>query len=328
MDTKTLLADVDSDVYDIFGTEFQYAKTLYVPSADDQDLSHDRAAIKKGKELETCVLYVDIRGSVAMTRTVGAQDMGKIYTAFVKSVIKAGRDNGGHTRNIIGDRVMIVFPVKDCFTNAVRCAISINHIASKLIAPKLRGLEFKCGIGIDHGLMKIIKVGVPRRLTKEKETNRSLVWAGEPANLASRLTDSANKTIKQVYYDMVRQPFNFYDHNVLYGGLSLPDFMYKPNPKAPMYLNEEKVEKSEQDFLDGIHMIQGQVFWHSDKVSHFEKKNRDISYKPILISERVLIGLKAEGIDAHLSQTNFWHEQPKVKDVDVKVFGANLNWGA
>ena len=62
---------------------------------------------------------MDIRNSVALTVKHQNQIMGRIYTAFTKAVLKIGRHHGGHTRNIIGDRVMIVFPTANCFTNVL-----------------------------------------------------------------------------------------------------------------------------------------------------------------------------------------------------------------
>ena len=143
--------------------------------------------------------------------------MGKVYTAFTKAVLKVARHHNGHIRNIIGDRVMIVFPVKDCFTNAVDCAISINHISKYIINKQFKYVDFKCGIGIDYGDLRIIKVGIQRNGTENAE-NKGLVWAGYPANIASRLTDSANKVIKETYFEVKRNPLNYLS---IFGGLNL-----------------------------------------------------------------------------------------------------------
>src|SRR5690606_1769140 len=54
-------------------------------------------------------------------------------------------------------------------------------------------VPFECGIGIDYGQMLITKAGAARR-GAEREFYRSLVWLGRPANVASKLTDIANKS--------------------------------------------------------------------------------------------------------------------------------------
>jgi class 3 adenylate cyclase len=326
MSVKPTIDEISADVDDLLATNFDYTNTTSVPYDNDQGLSYEGGKTKLGKIIETCVLYVDIRNSVQLNKNHTGLTMGKLYTAFIKSVIKAGRHHSGHTRNIIGDRVMIIFDTKNCYTNAVNCAISINHIAQKIINTKFKTVEFKCGIGIDQGSMKVIKVGVPRK-GSAANANRGLVWAGKTANLASRLTDMGNKTITETYYEVTRMPYNHYDHNPIYSALSLSPFSQtKPNPLAPLYLKQETVNKSEDDFIDGMYMSGGEMYWHGDKVVHFEKKSREMIFKPILITERVLKGLKAEALDSHLHQPAFWKEQPSIKDVDVKIYGGDLNW--
>jgi hypothetical protein len=54
-------------------------------------------------------------------------------------------------------------------------------------------VNISCGIGIDYGRMLVTKTGV-RRHGNEQQNYRSLVWLGRPANIASKLTDLANKT--------------------------------------------------------------------------------------------------------------------------------------
>ncbi len=83
-----IINEIAEDVTDILATKFVYATTNDVPTDADAGLSYEAGVEKRGKELETCVLYVDIRGSVEMSKSKGDEIMGKIYTSFVKSVIK------------------------------------------------------------------------------------------------------------------------------------------------------------------------------------------------------------------------------------------------
>jgi adenylate cyclase len=55
------------------------------------------------------VLFVDIRNSVKLNEKHQTQTMGRIYTAFTKAILKIAYHHNGFVRNIIGDRVMIVF---------------------------------------------------------------------------------------------------------------------------------------------------------------------------------------------------------------------------
>lgn len=332
MSAKSLIKEVENDVDDIISTDFVYINTLNVPSDSDANLSYERAKDKKGKTITTCVLYVDIRNSVDLTIKHHSKTMGKIYTAFIKAVIKAGRLHGGHTRNIIGDRVMIVFPVQNCFTNAVSCAISINHIANKVINAKFSGVDFKCGIGIDYGKMKVIKVGVPR-LGHESNANKGLVWAGKPANLASRLTDMGNKTVTETYYDVRRNPINpaamdHYNKNKNLEALRLPKLTV---PSPPFYLTSvETVRMSESKFASSFVMYDHRedYFTNGGKMLSFKRTTVTTSYPSILITEQVLKGVKAEAKnpDLYSGQLNWPEQTTKIRNIDVKVFGGNYIW--
>ena len=149
MSVKNIIAEIERDVIDVIKTNFVHNETTVVPNTNDSQLTYESGEEKKGKKIKTCVLFVDIRNSVALTEKHHTQTMGRIYTAFTKAVLKVARHHNGHIRNIIGDRVMVVFPSTNCFTNAVECAISINHIAKYIIKKQFSGVDFKCGIGID-----------------------------------------------------------------------------------------------------------------------------------------------------------------------------------
>jgi len=328
--------EITTDVSDILSTKFAYTTTGEVPSDGDPGLSYESGKEKRGKEIETCVLYVDIRGSVELSQKLGVQSMGKIYTSFVKSVIKAGRYHGGHTRNIIGDRVMIVFPKKNCFTNAVSCAVSINHIASQVINPKLGGDKFRCGIGIDHGIMRVIKVGVPRR-GQEANPNRGLVWAGEPANIASRLTDRANKTVAETVYDIRYNPINpdwfpVMRLSSLFGHFGdLKKYYPQAIPRGPYHLSSiETKTLSEKEFASMFASDDKSDTYSTlgGKLLSFNRREVKTTYSAILMTESVMKGLLAEKLDASLlpPSANWQLETDPIPNVSTKVYGGGFWW--
>lgn len=332
MSVKSIITEIEADIQDVINTEFEYSDTSLVPNANDPALSYERNKLKKGKKLETCVLYVDIRNSVVLNESHRSKTMGRIYTAFTKAVIKAGREHGGHTRNIIGDRVMIVFPTINCFTNAVKCAITINHIANRILNVKFSGVDFKCGIGIDYGELRIIKVGIQRNGTEGPE-NKGLVWAGYPANIASRLTDLGNKAITETYYEVVRNPIN---PRAIKGGFGFAGLMgiYGGNqgydPNAPFYLSTtETVEMTESEFAQSFVMYSHtkEYFTSGGRMISFKRKTRTIVYPPILVTERVYEGLLDESPDLDLAKTTNWNKQKhKIRDVRCDVYGSSMMW--
>ncbi|RFS20076.1 hypothetical protein DVR12_20365 [Chitinophaga silvatica] len=325
MGLKSIMSEIEEDVNDITNTDFVYNDTETVPPSDDSGLSYEKNKEKKGKELTSCVLYVDIRNSVLLTEKHSSKVMGKIYTAFTKGVIKAARHHGGHTRNIIGDRVMIVFPQEKCFTNAIRCAISINHVA-KIINEKFKGVDFKCGIGIDHGKMQITKVGVPRK-GKENQPNRGLVWAGIPANIASRLTDMGNKKITRTMYELnVKSILSDYFSQSQPYRLNTPTGKYQF--PASTYLYQPKpLSVTESEFLSGVKIENGISFFRSRQVISLKKNVEEYTYPAILLTEQVYKGLINEGLEPNLYLPGDWTEQKlAIRNVKGKVYGGSYTW--
>jgi len=329
MAVKDILTEIEQDVADVTKTNFVYNATALVPSAADAGLTYERGAEKKGKKLCTCVLYVDIRNSVALTEKHHSLTMGKIYTAFTKAVLKVARYHSGHTRNIIGDRVMIVFPENNCFTNAVDCAISINHISKYIITKQFPGVDFKCGIGIDHGELRIIKVGIQRNGNESGE-NKGLVWAGYPANIASRLTDNANKTVEETYYEVLMNPINprairphFHSLIPLLRGQSTYD------EKAPFYLSTTKIiEMTPEEFAGNVAQYSdGRLFMGNGKLLKFERKKRTNTFLPILMTEAVFNGFKKNNGTRNSIVKNYWTKQPhNIKNVTADVYGGDVHW--
>jgi len=160
------------------------------------------------KVVESCVLYVDIRRSTHLNMTHKSKTVAKLYSAFVRAMTRCAVRHHGHVRGIIGDRLMVLFDPKDAFTNAVETAISMNSTARYVIDKHFQYGEIKCGIGIDFGKMLATKTGFQRR-GHEQQNYRSLVWLGRPANIASKLTDLANKPRESVSLPALRvaRPF-------------------------------------------------------------------------------------------------------------------------
>jgi len=332
MPVKNILSEIDADVQDVLATSFVYSTTKEVPNRDDSGLSYERGKDKRGKEIETCVLFVDIRNSVALTDKHQYQTMGRVYTSFTKAVLKAAKYHGGHTRNIIGDRVMVVFPVENCFKNAVDCAVSINHIASKIINARFK-IDFKCGIGIAYGKLRVIKVGIQRNGVENGE-NKGLVWVGKPANYASRITDMANKTIKEEFVEVNHNPINYQSIKPpLFGGYAaytFPfDFEKNYASNQHFYLKKEETKVySKEEFVDQLSSFEkGEIDYLGGKLIEFKKVVKDIKFPAILITESVWNGLKRVCPNDSTIKKSYWKPQPKkFKNLTENVFGADLIW--
>lgn len=173
--------------------------TNVVPHSDDVAITFPNLDAKSQscKLIDTCVLYIDIRRSTELSIEHKPKTVTKLYSAFVRAMTKCARHYGGHVRGIIGDRVMVLFDCDDCFAKAVECAVLMNSTAKYVVNKHFKHNEVKCGIGIDAGRMLVTKTGF-RRNGVERANYRNLVWLGRPANVASKLTDIANKEGKTV----------------------------------------------------------------------------------------------------------------------------------
>ena len=315
MARKEFFENINSVINDWKNTNFIFIPKRYVPGLDDQSLTYGIGGDKKGIEINTCVLFVDIRDSVQLTKDKQVRTMGKVYSVFTQCVLLAAQYEGGFVRNIIGDRVMVVFPQENCFKNAVNCAITINHIAS-MINNKFDNFEFRCGIGIDYGKLSVMKVGIQKK-GAENDDNKGLVWVGYPANFASRLTDCANKSFTDIYYIVDGE---FYEHNYFKSPLvGRPSGWYRKKRKftAEQLASELKISTIDQNF--GITSCR--------KVYSIERSEEKYKYMNILVSDIVYKEYARAAPEANDIKNAWWREETrKIKDIDYDVWGANLTW--
>ena len=315
MGRKDFFDNINSVINDWKNTSFTFYPKNYVPGLDDTNLTYGNGQDKKGVEINTCVLFVDIRDSVQLTKDKQVRTMGKIYSVFTHCVLLAAQNEGGYVRNIIGDRVVVVFPPEDCYKKAVYCAITINHIAS-LINKKFDNFEFKCGIGIDYGKISVMKVGIKKKGT-ENDDNKGLVWVGYPANFASRLTDCANKEFTDVYFSV---DGDFYEIHPLQSpilGFRQSGY-YRKTKKYP-------AEKLVSDLSSNAY---GQLHLSTcNRVYSITQATDSYTYKSILISDKVYKEYAKAVPDAKDVKEEWWEKQKrKIRDIEFDVWGANLTW--
>lgn len=307
MSIKELLEEIDAEVRLAVSSDFQIEiiETDFVPSFDDSNITYYNAQtkIKKAKRLESCVLYVDMRDSTQISANKRPASLAKIYSSFVSSMLQAAQVFNGHVRNIIGDRVMVVFDRENCFLNAINTAVLMNSISQYILNRRIKDIEFRCGIGIDYGKMLVTKAGAIRR-GAETEFYRSLVWLGNPANIASKLTDIANKTNTK-YFKKVRQG-NYY-----------------------RYIDEWCwINKSYEEFIDSLEPTFSRNLTHKDENFATFYKNSyhlDSTPSPILITQAVYDGLRREHPTEQTVVNDWWSEESvNVRNYNGTVYGGEI----
>ncbi|MGS1020564.1 adenylate/guanylate cyclase domain-containing protein [Burkholderia glumae] len=196
MNLKQLRGDIAAEVEAILSSGFaiNVTNTHTVPHSDDAAITFPNLddMQQSCKIIETCVLYIDIRRSTQLNLQHRPSTVSRLYSSFVRAMVRCAEQFNGHVRGIIGDRVMVVFDTHNCFSNAIHTAIAMNTVSKHIINQHFSRGEVSCGIGIDFGRMLVTKTGF-RRHGVQRHNYRSLVWLGRPANVASKLTDIANK---------------------------------------------------------------------------------------------------------------------------------------
>ncbi|MBL7839397.1 MAG: adenylate/guanylate cyclase domain-containing protein [Cyclobacteriaceae bacterium] len=337
---KAILEQINSDVKDIFNNKIETTGSYVVPSRNDAGLTFKIGDVKKGKTIETCVLMVDMRNSTKISKQLSNDKarLGKIYSAFIHAMATIA-DEYGYVRNIIGDRVMVVFDPKDCHVNALTCAVLMNTVITRILSKYVALDDFKVGIGIDYGEMLVLKTGI-RKKHEEQSEYKNLVWVGDTANIASKLTDAATKEIKVQNYKVKYEPWN---HAKSLGIGSLFSSIYpqskfaKPTP-LPDYLPLTEKIFTEEEITQSLH-INGDkngFTLHSGKIHTIEKLPEQKIYIPnILMTENVYSVLKnkhperiykPKSSQSALSLRIPYYKEVShpIKDVNVKVYGGGV----
>lgn len=281
------LKQLNQDIKDIFNYQIETTKAYVVPTRNDVNLTYPIGNDKKGKLIETCVLMIDIRNSTKISRQLNKDKvkLGKIYSAFIYAMTNIANEYG-YVRNIVGDRVMVVFEPENCFENAINCAAVMYTVANKILMP-LTGLsEFKIGIGIDFGEMLVLKTGIQKKFHEQSEY-KGLVWVGDTANTASKLCDFANIEYSAPNFKLTIEDIR-YDYEKLFNGY-IPSYgLTKKNTSSRLIKEDITKNLDHIEFSKNIKVnVTGGMEYNGKNVKNFSIENRTGTTVPILISWKV-----------------------------------------
>jgi adenylate cyclase len=308
--------DVADEVSTILNASFSInvTDTNAVPHSDDGAITFPNLDEKTQgvKIVETAVLYVDMRRSTQLSLQHHPHTVAKLYSAFVRAMTRCAEMFGGEVRGIIGDRVMILFEKTNCFENAVNTAVLINSVCRFVINRHFAHGEVTFGIGIDYGRMLATKTGV-RRHGSAQESYRSLVWLGRPANVASKLTDNANKPEDAPELTRVKVAFNYLGTGFLtYETVAPWDFVQDFGPRNPS---------------TGLISHKNSAF-HSFEVVKEKVVIRQAT-PPILMSKRVYVGYRTACPSADAITKGWYKLIPhSFDDVPDAVYGGDVEYTA
>lgn len=193
--------DIKENSKSTYGTNWTVRKGTVVPEAKDLKLSNDAVHFETAT-----VLYADLDGSTGLVESKKWEFSGQVYKTFLYAASRLIRKHGGSIVSYDGDRVMGVFISERQRNEAVSCALEINYAVKNLVQPELNNkwsTDFKIRhiVGIDTCEMRVARTGV--------RGDNDLVWIGNAANLAAKLTalsaDNPTWITKRVY-DFLADP--------------------------------------------------------------------------------------------------------------------------
>lgn len=173
---------LDKEVRRIFNDSWSKREGMKIPEPVDIALEKNDAV-----EFERAtVLYADLCKSTALVDDYKWWFAAEIYRAYLRCAADVIRSEGGTVTAYDGDRVMGVFIGDSQTTSAARCGLKINYAVEKIVNPELKkrynnDYIVKQIVGIDTTETRVARTGV--------RGDNDLVWVGQAANYAAKLTD-------------------------------------------------------------------------------------------------------------------------------------------
>lgn len=327
------LQKLNNDITEIFRYNISTSKAYTVPSRDDERLTFSIGAEKQGKLIETCVLMIDIRNSTKISKNLNHDKvfLGKIYSAFIYAMASIA-DEYGYVRNIIGDRIMVVFEPKDCYKNAINCAAVMYTVGSRILKRHIGIEDFKIGIGIDYGEMLVLKTGIKKK-HDEKSEYKNLVWGGDTANSASKFCDFANKNYCSPIFKITYEYTTFEKREIpILPNFSNPieSLFNEIKPRIPFdgKLSFKTHTKTVSiDYIEfGNKIVIGPDGWKYDgkKVIAFDLERKAGTSDPILMSLKVYKEYRASEPDSIFLDKITLKNYPDLQQIGSKVYGGTL----
>lgn len=182
----SILDDIKANAENTFGQAWTVRNGVVVP--DPKEIKHSNDAVYFEK---ATILYADLDSSTDLVAGYKWTFSGEVYKTFLYAASRLIRGRGGAIVSYDGDRVMGIFTSKTQLDDAVSCALEINWAVKNILQSSLRksyttDFNLKHVIGIDQSEIRAARTGV--------RGDNDLVWIGNSANLAAKLTALSAET--------------------------------------------------------------------------------------------------------------------------------------
>ncbi|MER9914009.1 adenylate/guanylate cyclase domain-containing protein [Mesorhizobium sp. M0050] len=164
-----------------FKTKWETRDGTIIPEPSSLKLTNDAVYFKRAT-----VLYADLDGSTNLVEKKNWSFAAEIYKTFLYAAARLIRDCTGSIVSYDGDRVMGIFIGSQQSNDAVSCALKINYAVKQIVQPSLKANYPKSDyvvrhiVGVDTSEIRAARTGV--------RGDNDLVWVGNSANLAAKLT--------------------------------------------------------------------------------------------------------------------------------------------
>lgn len=178
------ITDLDAKIKSYLEGDYEIIETDTIPSPENVAFG------KKAYKIKLTAFCIDLRKSTDLLQIHDKETCGKIHKAYLTIASKIITENGGQLRSFNGDSVLAFWPAnyKSEIESAVKAAFQLKWALdikfSKYFAPYSK-LDF--GIGIDWGIVYIIKAGLPRN-----DNNNDLVFLGMCVNYACMIANQGH----------------------------------------------------------------------------------------------------------------------------------------
>lgn len=173
--------DLRKEVRTIFRTKWEVIEGRVIPSPEDVGLGN------KAKKVDIAILYADMSGSTDLVRKYKKEYSSEIYKTFLLTCCKIIRRNGGELISFDGDRIMGAFIGNAKNSTAAKAALNIKWGITKIVQEEHDAMYTNTSntigytVAVDSETHYAVRTGI--------RGGNDLVWIGNAANLAAKLTN-------------------------------------------------------------------------------------------------------------------------------------------
>jgi hypothetical protein len=174
--------------------------------------------------------------------------------------------------------------------------------------------------------MLILKTGIQKRHEEQSEY-KNLVWVGDAANIASKLTDSSNKEYNSPLYKLSYIDFGFenvfkgYEKPVTQLDRSLYGDKGKEIYKNELVTKTRYVTLTIEEFAKKVDITADGWKYDGKKVTTIDKENRSGTTSPILMSGKVYAEFKKAAPKSSFVPNFSQRQYPNTPFTGSGVFG-------